>query len=78
MSDAVAGTAPCGHEGYFVIGRYVTCPICDLSDGVPEEVEDEGTRPLCKACGSGDTEPFATESFLDCHHCVACGRVFWV
>lgn len=80
--NARVGTAPCGHRGVYIVNQYVQClegcDRCAPSDGVPEEVKDVGTRPLCKACGSGDTEPFAPESFLGCHHCVTCGKVFWV
>ena len=82
MMSGRQGTAPCGHRGVYVVNQYVQClegcDRCDSSDGVPEEVVEEVTRPHCKACGSGDTEPFATESFLDCWHCLPCGNVFWV
>ena len=84
MTSARVGTAPCGHPGTFVTPTFVTCDLrCGFpsdDDGAPEPIQDqdERTRPLCKACGSGDTEPFATDAFLDCFHCRPCGKVFWV
>ena len=78
MSQGRRATAPCGHEGEVVIGTYVQCRTCDCSDAIPAPIEeDERTRPLCKACGSKDTEPFATDAFLNCWHCIPCGHVQW-
>lgn len=58
MGDGKRGTAPCGHPGEHIVGQYVQCPICDVSDGVPEYVEPEVTKKLCPHCGSDDLEIF--------------------
>ena len=83
MNNARTGTAPCGHPGTYVTATFVTCDQrCGFSsddDAIPAPIEEgERTRPLCKACGSRDTEPFATDAFLDCYHCLPCGKIFWV
>ena len=66
----------CGHIGEAVISQFYLCPVCDVSDGVPEHVPPEGTEKLCPYCGSNDLEiyPGFTIRGHDLWHCVSCFR----
>lgn len=66
----------CGHEGEAVIGHFYLCPVCDVSDGVPERVRRETTQKLCPHCGSDDLQvyPGFTMGGKDLYHCHNCTR----
>lgn len=74
------GVAPCGHLGRAVIGNYVQCLVCDVSDGVPERVDERVTAVLCGTCGSDDLRvlPMFTVDGRDLWFCRDCKSSFFV
>ncbi len=73
------GVAPCLHPGTHVTANYVTCDLgCDSSDGVPETIVDEDTKPLCKNCGSDNVQVYPEMYYngKSLWHCHACYRSF--
>lgn len=71
MSNGRKAPAPCGHPGEVVVGGYVQCDLgCDSSDGVPVDIRDIKTAPLCKHCGSGNVEAWDNDFSLN-------GRTMW-
>ncbi len=77
------GKAPCGHVGEYVIGQFVWCPTCDVSDGIPLiEIDDNDakTKPLCGHCGSSDVEiwPDFVINGNSLYHCHSCSTSFQV
>lgn len=80
--DGKRAEAPCGCEGEVIVGTYVRCLKHDASDGVPEHVEPESTRPICpnaldvfssvKCDGNYPVRPWGVE-FI----CPDTGRVLW-
>lgn len=74
MGDGKRQMLDCGHWGEAIISQYFACPICDVSDGVPEYVEPEVTKKLCPHCGSDDLKiyPGFTVMGLDLWHCNKC------
>ena len=55
------GTAPCGHRGVHFTANYVHCPRCDVLGAVPEHIDDPGTQPLCRSCGSSNIKAWDDE-----------------
>lgn len=86
------GEAPCGHRGEAVIGTYYKClEGCDdppESDGVPEHVDPEITKPVCPwsqgflpdCDGEGDVVQWGPEfrdiNGRDMWSCRSCGKEF--
>lgn len=88
MGDGKKAQAPCGHDGEHVVGNYVFCPICDVSDGVPVHVEPEQTKPVCPysldpaddCFGFGEIARWPAEFDKDGKSmwlCRECGRSFY-
>lgn len=75
MGDGKRKLLDCGHVGEAVISQFYLCPVCDVSDGVPEHVPPEETKKLCPHCGDDDLEVFPGFSILGkdlwfCNHCM--------
>lgn len=72
------GVARCGHPGTYFSPTFITCDLrCEFAptDGVPVELAEIDTKPLCRHCGSDDLEAY--NGFVDedgktawhCHNC---------